>query len=526
MSSKKMFASASSASSTKAKVANTVNEAGGVAYKMSVKHALAQYAVTGTFADGFYTEGKDQLEKFVKLLAETDPIYAAKLAIYARHNGLMKDTPAAILAWIASNDIEVFKAVFGKVVNNSKMLRNFVQMIRSGKFGRKSFGNAAKKAIQKWIENRSDEKLFDDAVGNDPSMADIIKMVHVKPSNKTRAALYGYILGSNKLVAKDLPKIVKSFEDFKNGKSEVVPAVSWQRLTALPLTDKNWKELAESASWTTTRMNLNTFARHGVFKDSKMVKKIAAKLSDKDEVAKAKVFPYQLLMAYLFVEEGVPSEIKNALQEAMEIAVDNVNSLTGKSVKIAVDTSGSMGSNVTGNRGSATSKARCIDVASLIASTLLRKNKGSKLYPFDTTVHSASSINAFDSVMTNAEKLRKFGGGGTDCGCAMKAILDDMRNGDDVDVIVMISDNESWMNNSSRSGATSMASYWEQIRKINPKAKLICIDLIANDTTQVVDGKNCLNLGGWSDELFNEIGRFVGDFKANNWVEEIEKIEI
>ena len=71
-----------------------------------------------------------------------------------------------------------------------------------------------------------------------------------------------------------------------------------------------------------------------------------------------------------------------------------------------------------------------------------------------------------------------------------------------------------------------MASYWEQIRKINPKAKLICVDLIANDTTQVVNDRSTLNVGGWSDELFNEIGRFVGDFNANSWVEEIEKIEI
>ena len=525
MSNKKMFASASS-TSNKVQITNTVNAAGGHAYKMSVKHALAQYAVTGTFTDGFYTDGTDQLENFIKLLGQTDAVFAAKLAVYARQKGLMKDTPAAILAWVASQDVEVMKKVFGKVVNNSKMLRNFVQMVRSGKFGRKSFGNAAKKAIQKWIDARSDEKLFDDAVGNDPSMADIIKMVHVKPSNKTREALYGYILGSDKVNIKNLPKIVKAFESFKSGKTQEIPAVSWQRLTALPLTDKNWKELAKNASWTTTRMNLNTFARHGVFKDSAMVKSIAAKLSDKDEVAKAKVFPYQLLMAYLFVEGDVPSEIKNALQEAMEVAVENVPSLNGKSVKIAVDTSGSMGSNVTGNRGSATSKARCIDVASLIASTLLRKNKGSKLYPFDTSVHSAKSINAFDSIMTNAEKLRSFGGGGTDCGCAMRAILDDMRNGDEVDVIVMVSDNESWMNNRGRNNSTSMATYWEQIRKINSKAKLICIDLIANDTTQVVDGKNTLNVGGWSDEIFSEIDRFVNEFNTNSWVEEIEKIEI
>lgn len=523
MANKKMFASASS--STKAPIVNTVNSAGGHAYKMGAKHALAQYAVTGTFADGFYTSGTDQLDNFIALLGKTDPVFAAKLAIYARQKGLMKDTPAAILAWIASQDVEVMKKVFGKVVNNAKMLRNFVQMIRSGKFGRKSFGNAAKKAIQKWIDARSDEKLFDDAVGNDPSLADIIKMVHVKPSNKTREALYGYILGKDKVATRYLPKVVKDFEAFKDGKSTEVPDVSWQRLTALPLTDKNWKELAEKATWTTTRMNLNTFERHGVFKDAKLVRAIAAKLSSKEEIARAKVFPYQLLMAYLNTE-GVPMEIRNALQEAMEVAVENVVTLNGMNVKIAVDTSGSMGSAVTGNRGSVTSKARCIDVAALISATLLRKNKGAKLYPFDTSVHSASSINGFDSIMTNADKLRKFGGGGTDCGCAMNAILNDARKGDVADVVVFVSDNESWYNDNGARRGTGVAEAWAQLRKINPKAKMICIDLIGNDTQQIVDGKGVMNVGGFSDEIFNEIARFVGEFNPNTWVEEIEKIEV
>lgn len=518
-----MFASASSTSKA-TPVTNTVNSAGGSAYKMTEKHALAQYAVTGTFADGFYTSGQDQLEAFIKLLAKVDSTFAAKLAVYARQKGLMKDTPAAILAWLASNDVELMKRAFGKVVNNSKMLRNFVQMIRSGKFGRKSFGNAAKRSIQKWLDSRTDEQLFNDAIGNDPSLADIIKMVHVKPQNKAREALYGYILGKDVAMSK-LPKVVKDFESFKAGKTETVPDVSWQRLTALPLTEKQWKELAEKATWTTTRMNLNTFERHGVFKDSTLVRKIASKLSSKEEIARAKVFPYQIMMAYLSTE-GVPSEVRNALQEAMEVAVENVPSLTGKNVKIAVDTSGSMGSAVTGNRGSVTSKARCIDVASLIASTLLRKNKGAKLYPFDTSVHSTHSINAFDSVMTNADKLRKFGGGGTDCGCALRAILDDAKRGDVADVVVFVSDNESWYRDGGYGRATGVAEAWAQLRKINPKAKMVCIDLIGNDTQQIVDGKGVMNVGGFSDEIFNEIERFVNGFNANTWVEEIEKIEV
>jgi 60 kDa SS-A/Ro ribonucleoprotein len=36
--------------------ANTVNEAGGIAYKLSPKAALAQYAATGCFNHTFYAD--------------------------------------------------------------------------------------------------------------------------------------------------------------------------------------------------------------------------------------------------------------------------------------------------------------------------------------------------------------------------------------------------------------------------------------------------------------------------------------
>src|SRR5579871_1145705 len=76
----------------------------------------------------------------------------------------------------------------------TKMLRNFVQIIRSGAVGRKSLGTRPKRLIQKYLENLTDEQLFKADVGNDPSLQDIIKLVHPKPSNKKRSAMYGYLL--------------------------------------------------------------------------------------------------------------------------------------------------------------------------------------------------------------------------------------------------------------------------------------------------------------------------------------------
>ena len=54
-----------------------------------------------------------------------------------------------------------------------------------------------------------------------------------------------------------------------------VPDVPFTMLTALPLSEADWAEIAARAPWQTTRMNLNTFARHGVFDRPEMVSLIA-----------------------------------------------------------------------------------------------------------------------------------------------------------------------------------------------------------------------------------------------------------
>lgn len=74
-------------------------------------------------------------------------------------------------------------------------------------------------------------------------------------------------------------------------------------------------------------MNLNTFARHGVFDNEVMVKLIANRLANADAVKRARVFPYQLLMAFKAAGGDVPNLIQNAIQDAMEVATENIPAL-------------------------------------------------------------------------------------------------------------------------------------------------------------------------------------------------------
>ena len=61
-------------------------------------------------------------------------------------------------------------------------------------------------------------------------------------------------------------------------------------------------------------------------------------------------------------------------------------------------------------------------------------------------------LNARDSVMTNADKLSRIGGGGTNCSSVLEKII---VNGDKVDALIYVSDNESWMDDTGKWGAVS-----------------------------------------------------------------------
>ena len=123
-----------------------------------------------------------------------------------------------------------------------------------------------KRLVREWFETRKAEQIFKQSVGQSPSFADVLKMVHPKPKDAEREALYGYFIG-REIDADELPEIVKSFERFKTGDTLEVPNVPFQMLTALPISTKEWTAIARNAQWQMTTMNLNTFQRHGVFAD-------------------------------------------------------------------------------------------------------------------------------------------------------------------------------------------------------------------------------------------------------------------
>jgi 60 kDa SS-A/Ro ribonucleoprotein len=518
MASKTLF---NNVSKTKYPKADMVNAAGGLAYDAGAEHDLCQYAVTGCFNGTFYSNADEQLDTVKGLVAKCDSEVIAKVAVYSREVGNMKDMPAFLLAVLASRgELELVRKIFDRVVNNSKMLCNFVQIIRSGQTGRSSFGSALKKLINKWLTSRTGEQLYFDSVGHaNPSLGDILKMVHTKPETKVQNSVFGYILDKD-FDYGNLPDKVKQLERFKKDNSNELPDVPFRLLTNYNLTPEHWKKIAKDMKWNTLRMNLNMLNRNGVFTDAKLTKELVEKLRDREEVRKNNVFPYQLLTAYQNTND-VPTSVKNALQDALEHATENVPSFGGK-VAVCVDTSGSMSCAITGNRGSVTSVTTCVDVAGLIAACVVRKNDESVVVPFDDRVHTVQ-FNARDSVMTNAQKFAR-NGGGTDCSCALADLNRKNWKGD---LVIYVSDNMSWMsyNGGNYYSGTGMNAEWQKFKARNKGAKLVMIDLVPNQGLQVKQSKDVLAIGGWSDSAFTAIANFA-EGSGKSFVDVVKEVKI
>ncbi|MFN7362711.1 MAG: vWA domain-containing protein, partial [Pirellulaceae bacterium] len=297
---------------------------------------------------------------------------------------------------------------------------------------------------------------------------------------------------------------------------------------------KVWARIAETMGPQALRMNLNTLTRHGVFEQSStsgksMIDVVAERIGDKLEVERSRQFPYQYFAAYLHSREKAPKQIQQSLERAVEFACRNVPKLKAP-LLIGLDVSGSMGSPVTGRRRiGSTSQMRCVDVAALIAAAILRSNPGSIVIPFDTQAYRAD-WGASTSIMKLAEKLARFGGGGTNCALPVEAALE-WHGRNRFAGVVIVSDNESWVGEECE-GETGLIHAWNAFaakqrqlfgEEVHPK--MVCIDLQPNTTTQACDRQDIMNIGGFSDAVFSTIGQFFG-VSPMHWVDEVEAIEL
>lgn len=500
---------------------NTRNESGGVAYAMTHEHALAQYATTGMLDGYIHVDGQTQLSRILELVEKCSNEYVAQVAVYAHEKGFMKDTAALLLAYLMKKDRGLFSAIFGRVVTNGRMLRTFVQIVRSGTFGSRSFGSNAKRQIQKWLNEASDKTIINASIGSDPSLKDIIKMVHPKAPDEKRNQLYRWVCDMD-YQEDNLPEQLQLYLKLKRNPeaAEQLPDVPFQMYTSMGLTTEGWKHIANNATWTQTRMNLATFERHGVFGDREFTRRIAEKLTSERDIIRSKAMPFAIFSAFKKAED-ISVEIRRALNVAAEISLQNVPVLNGKTV-VAIDRSGSMNSRINSR-----STIRVMDVAAVLVAALKKKNPGLEIVLFNNSA-SMYEPEQGKSLLSISKELSEKATGGTDCGAAMSFIKRRYADKGMPDNIIMISDNESWMSTSKTFWtSTGTVKILKEIQEQNPNARMVNIDVTPGSSSQTIPKDCVLNIGGFNDSVFQIISMFF-ESKGNQdfLVNQIKSIQL
>ena len=66
---------------------------------------------------------------------------------------------------------------------------------------------------------------------------------------------------------------------------------------------------------------------------------------------------------------------------------------------------------------------------------------------------------------------------------------------------------------------------WNRLKARNPGAKLICIDIQPYGSTQAKTRKDIMNVGGFTDAVFDAMARFANG-EAKDWVEIVNEVEV
>ena len=68
---------------------------------------------------------------------------------------------------------------------------------------------------------------------------------------------------------------------------------------------------------------------------------------------------------------------------------------------------------------------------------------------------------------------------------------------------------------------------WSLFRTRNPRARLVCLDIQPGGTTQAAERGDILNIGGFSDAVFEIVSAFAqGNLRPGHWVELIDQIQL
>lgn len=547
-----------------AKQPTETNFMGENAFKMGDKEELISTVMTTFLQNEYYETEKDKVARIQEILKKVDPLFAAKLAIYARNEGNLRSVTHLIAADIAkyASSMEWAKRFYNKIVvrpdDMSEIVSAYAHINCMEQDNIKKIPNAIKRGFKAALERLDAYQLDKYKMKNrSVSMIDLIRLFHPKGTQKNAEAFKRLVNGESlddlyetKILEKQMTKagqVTKdaTMEEKAEAKREAITEVL-DNISGMPI------------------MNLIRNLRNILLYAPDKVDEACRQIRIKEKVLKSRLLPFRFASAYGEIEKMTytsesrssssitfESDIKkvsissqefshykkkilDALEDAINYSVMNIPELQGN-VAVLIDHSGS----VRGDSGgsslvSAFSKTNSAMIGNLFGSMMA--------YRQDNVYVGLFGDRLINVPMDRKKPLLKFNkesynmgsrcGGGTETGIYefMRECVNEKKK---VDNVVVFSDCQignggsftNWYGASGKDRGGHFHELFKEFKKINPMCNWIVVNLRQSGGTSVFDkSQRILNIAGWSDKIFDLIKTQCKGFDA--MINEVEAIEI
>lgn len=467
---------------TAVKPQTVTNLAGGEAFAQSPEVELVSILLTSFVSDQYYRSAGDTLARLRELLKVVEPEFAAKAAVYARHEFGMRSITHVLAAEVAPyvSGKPFARSFFKRVIRRPDDMTEILSYYR-GTLGHKKLPNAMKAGFAAAFDRfdgyqlgkyRGEGKAF--------KLIDVVNLVHPKGIEKNSDALKALVAGELRQTGTWEDKLVAVGQS-ADGDKGAKKAEVWREL----LTEGKLGYLA-------LVRNLRNILRDA----PDLTPKVCEELTNAEKIAKSLILPTQMLTAfgeldYLTAEART---VGKALEQAIELSCANVPDLPN--TLVVIDNSGSMTHSVSGG------KLKMNEIGAAFGMILAKRSNADVMEFGDTARMIPYNLNASVLLFAKEFPLLNQVGHGTD----FKAIFRAAQK--KYDRIVIFSDMQGWVDYYSPKDV-----FLAYKKRVHADPFVYSVDLAGHGTTQLPE-RNVYALAGFMPEMFTMMSRVEQDKNA------------
>lgn len=491
-----------------------VNHENATAFPLTPEYELYAAVVTTSLSTSFYEKDTTRLDRIKSLIQKSNPVFVAKLAVYARNQMNMRSVPLVLvveLAKIYSGDALISKMIT-KVIQRADEITEllaYYQMANDRKGTKKL--NRLSKQIQKGLAasfNKFDEYQFakynrDGAV----KLKDALFLVHPKAKDEVQQDLF------NKIAANTL----QTPYTWETELSQLGQVKFYNEAEKQKAFSNKWEELIDSnkIGYMALMRNLRNIMEANV--SGYHIEKVCNYLANENAVLNSKQLPFRFLAAYRELKDmksKFTSMVLDALESTVMVSAKNIKGFdVNTSVVVACDVSGSMQQPI-----SPRSKILLYDIGLMLGMLMQSqcKNVVSGMFGDKWKIVNMPKR----SVLSNVNEYYKREG---EVGYSTNGylVLEDLINRKEcVDKVMLFTDVQMWNSNNTNH---TFANSWNRYKTIAPNAKLYLFDLAGYGHAPINMQKNDVYLiAGWSDKVFDVLHALEDKSNALNYINRIE----